>query len=586
MRMKDSIKLKILFAMSACLVLFTLVSSIVISILLGNRLSERSRQINEQYLATIMKQLDGYVIEISKLGALCASNQNISYALNYPSLETLSAKRMALKAQDALDSYLASSPLSFHTTRLIVFNTDGIPITASASRGHNRAEAANLQEYARLQSDSEKKSPVYGWYSIPGLVSPDTDAQPAPVLTCLYPLSVVDDYYMYIELKPSILLLPLSPYRDLQHIYLTDDGHRIFYASFDPPASFDTGNPPVENGSSLSLDGHPFLVSSDRIEAFGISVCFLNDKTLFAGDNLYILYLLFFILLTTIVAELIITRIITSKITKPIQTLTTHIRRITETDDFSYNPEIVTFSGEIGQIGQAVNHMALHIQELLTQMESMYEQRKNIEIALLQSQINPHFLYNTLDSIRWMAVIQKSRNIELTTRALENLLRNMAKGTGDKITLREELALVGDYVHIQKVRYVEVFDYICEVPEEFLSCLILKFTLQPIVENAIFHGVEPTGEFGEIRIRAAADESSLSISIEDNGAGMTEEELQKLKDTLKSGNKDSLSGIGVANVDARLKLVYGSGYGLLYESSPGEFTRVTIHIPREVSEHV
>ena len=232
--------------------------------------------------------------------------------------------------------------------------------------------------------------------------------------------------------------------------------------------------------------------------------------------------------------------------------LTAHIRKISETDDFSYNPDIVTSSDEIGEIGHAVNHMALHIQELLTEMEKMFEQRKNIEISLLQSQINPHFLYNTLDSIRWMAVIQKSKNIELTTRALENLLRNVAKGVGDKITLQEELSLVQDYVHIQKVRYVEVFDIHYDIPEEFLSCKIIKFTLQPIVENAVFHGIEPTGEFGEIDIRARSD-----------------------------SNKDSLSGIGVANVDARLKLNYGPQYGLLYDSMPGEFTRVTIHIPLE-----
>ena len=231
--------------------------------------------------------------------------------------------------------------------------------------------------------------------------------------------------------------------------------------------------------------------------------------------------------------------------------------------------------------------MALHIQELLTQMEQMYEQRKNIEISLLQSRINPHFLYNTLDSIRWMAVIQKSRNIEQITRALENLLRNVAKGTDDKISLRQELALVEDYVHIQKVRYVEVFDYLCQVPEELLSCSIVKFTLQPIVENAIFHGVEPKGEFGEIRISArSGSDGDLFLTVEDNGVGMTPEELQKLKDNLQNHNKNSLNGMGVANVDARLKLIYGPSYGLLYESAPGEYTRVTIHIPREEAEHV
>lgn len=261
--------------------------------------------------------------------------------------------------------------------------------------------------------------------------------------------------------------------------------------------------------------------------------------------------------------------------------MTGHIRNLSETNDFSPNPDIEVSSDEIGEIGKSINQMTDHIQGLLKQQAEMYEQKKNIEISLLQSQINPHFLYNTLDSIRWMAVIQGSKNIEQTTKALESLLRNMAKGVGDKITLREELELVGDYIHIQQVRYVEIFDYVCQVPESLLDCLIIKFTLQPVVENAILHGIEPMKQFGEIEISAREENGELYICIEDNGVGMTKEELDRLTASSCNTNKNALSGIGVSNVDARLKLHYGASYGLSYESSPGEFTRATIHIPKE-----
>lgn len=581
----DSITIKILFAMCICIVSFTLVSSLVISALLGSRLSERARQTNEQYLITIRNQLNGYIGELNTLGALCASNQNITQALGYHTLDNISAKRMCLKAQDALDGYLSSSSLTLYTTRLAVFNSDSICITASASRGHNLSETGQLREYAASCFRADLQTPVYSWHSaIPNVsASALTSAadKDSVILACLYPLSVSDGFYLYIEIKPELLKSPLAPYQNLQQIFITNKDHSIFYSSFTPSSDFYGELSDLTDGITLQTGGQKYELSSCFIPEFGIFLCTLSDKTLFAGDNLYILYLLGIILLTTISAGLIITRIVSTKITKPIHILTTHIRKISETDDFSYNPAIVTSSDEIGEIGRAVNHMALHIQELLTEMEKMYEQRKNIEISLLQSQINPHFLYNTLDSIRWMAVIQKSKNIEKTTKALENLLRNVAKGVGDKITLQEELSLVQDYVHIQKVRYVEVFDIHYEIPEEFLSCKIIKFTLQPIVENAIFHGIEPTGEFGEITLRAQSDGSSLYLTIEDNGAGMTAEELQSLKESLKTSNKDSLSGIGVANVDARLKLNYGSGYGLLYDSEPGKFTRVTIHIPLE-----
>ncbi|MDE6817344.1 MAG: histidine kinase, partial [Lachnospiraceae bacterium] len=224
----------------------------------------------------------------------------------------------------------------------------------------------------------------------------------------------------------------------------------------------------------------------------------LTDVTYAGGDNRYILYILVILFFSTAAAGILVTRLLTGHITRPIKILTGHIRKISETNDFSPDPDIEASSDEIGEIGKAVNQMTDHIQNLLGQQARMYEQKKNIEISLLQSQINPHFLYNTLDSIRWMAVIQGSKNIEQTTGALERLLRNMAKGIGDKITLREELELVGNYIYIQQVRYVEIFDYICQIPEELLDCRIIKFTLQPIVENAILHGIEPMKQFGEI----------------------------------------------------------------------------------------
>lgn len=297
------------------------------------------------------------------------------------------------------------------------------------------------------------------------------------------------------------------------------------------------------------------------------------------------LYVLLILVCTTACVGILVTRILTRRLTQPIQILTKHIRKVSKENDFTANPLIEASQDEIGEIGKTVNQLTTHVQTLLASQEQMYEQKKNAEINLLQSQINPHFLYNTLDSIRWMAVIQGSKNIEQTTKALSNLLRNMAKGVGDKITLRKELALVADYVHLQQVRYVEIFDYICQVPEELLDCMIIKFTLQPIVENAILHGIEPTGRFGKITITARSEENSIFLSIEDDGAGMTQEELEHLKTSLQTSH-NSLNGIGVANVDTRLKLHYGADYGLIYESEPGAYTRVTIHIPKEADSNV
>ena len=224
----------------------------------------------------------------------------------------------------------------------------------------------------------------------------------------------------------------------------------------------------------------------------------------------------------------------------------------------------------------------MSIQHLLRETEAMYNQRRNIEIDLLQSQVNPHFLYNTLDSIRWMAVIQKNPGIANITRSLSNLLKNIAKGTQDKIPLREELGLLNDYIAIQSVRYLETFTFENRVPEELYDCRIVKLTLQPLVENAIFHGIEPTGECGTITLTGRAEGGDLYLCVEDDGAGIEPERLAGILTTERKRSGSSMNGIGIANVHKRLQLIYGRQYGLKVESEPGKYTRVTVHLPKEV----
>ena len=221
---------------------------------------------------------------------------------------------------------------------------------------------------------------------------------------------------------------------------------------------------------------------------------------------------------------------------------------------------------------------------MMEQQKKMYEQKQRLEMNALQAQINPHFLYNTLDSIRWMAVFQDAENIADTVMSLEELLRNMAKGVGDKISLREELSLVEDYVRLQQVRYMEIFDYVCDVPEKYLDYQIVKMSMQPIIENAILHGIVPSGTYGEVKIFVRETKTDLYVSVEDNGIGIDKEEFQKLVRTGGDKNKNALSGIGIMNVDERLRMTYGEDYGLIYEGEKGKFARVTIHIPKDTGE--
>ncbi len=189
-------------------------------------------------------------------------------------------------------------------------------------------------------------------------------------------------------------------------------------------------------------------------------------------------------------------------------------------------------------------------------------------------------------------MIQKNSGIVKAVTSLSKLMKNMAKGVNQRITLREELDLVNDYVTIEKLKYAEMFDFQVEAHrEELYGARIVKLTLQPLVENAIFSGIEPSGKSGTIRIRIRDKDQCLYVSVEDDGIGIDPETLPTLLDNTEKLKGDRMSSIGMPNVDRRLKLIYGEEFGLLVESCQGSagedcewrrgFTKVTVKIPLE-----
>lgn len=196
---------------------------------------------------------------------------------------------------------------------------------------------------------------------------------------------------------------------------------------------------------------------------------------------------------------------------------------------------------------------------------------------LLRMQVNPHFLYNTLASIHYLAEIQKVSGISTMAKGLSNLLRNIAKDSDEFITLAEELALLADYDAIQQIRYLGMYEIVDQIDEELKQQKIVKFSLQPVVENAIFHGIEPTGREGTIFLDGELDGEYLLIHVMDNGLGMDEATLDSLL-TRKEGLRSAMTGVGLRNVDERLKRTYGPLCGLVVDSTPGKGTRVTIRI--------
>jgi two-component system, sensor histidine kinase YesM len=238
---------------------------------------------------------------------------------------------------------------------------------------------------------------------------------------------------------------------------------------------------------------------------------------------------------------------------------------------------------EITELGLSFNIMVGKIKELLDAKIEEHENLKKAELRALQAQINPHFLYNTLDAIIWMAEAKRMDQVVELVRVLSRFFRiTLSKGK-DWITVREEIEHVESYLAIQKMRYHDILDYQIDVPDNLRDGPMLKLTLQPLVENALYHGIKNKRNGGMIAVRGRRlDGDLLQLQIEDNGIGMTQERLAQLRALLDSEAGDAVvgeSGYGVNNVNQRIKLYYGQAYGLAIESEYMHGTRVSLVIP-------
>ena len=234
---------------------------------------------------------------------------------------------------------------------------------------------------------------------------------------------------------------------------------------------------------------------------------------------------------------------------------------------------------ELRIISSSFEHMAKTIQSLMERVHREEKELRKTELKALQAQINPHFLYNTLDSIQWMCEQGKTKDAAEMVRALARLFRISISRGRELITLREELQHAENYLIIQSYRYRSQFSYTIDASDELMDCLCNKITIQPLIENAIYHGIDRMVDEGKIKItvKPAADASDdILITVSDNGIGMTKEQCGKIlaKDRSDSG------GIGVKNVNDRLKIYFGEKYGLSIESELDVGTVVTVRIPK------
>lgn len=327
------------------------------------------------------------------------------------------------------------------------------------------------------------------------------------------------------------------------------------------------------------IDGQARLVVATKSESTGwttVGVIPLNAlmEDLFALGRkiVQVVILVYFVVLFVSIG-------VASHITKNLRRLHNAMKRVQE-GSFFVTADI-SAPDEVGQFYRMFQSMLERIRGLMESVKQREAAKREAELAALQAQIRPHFLYNSLNTIKYMASLNGTRNIEEVSGSLIEMLRGVLGNTKEFIPLREELSYVRSYLTIQRYKYADRFRVVYEIDDALLDVPVLKLMLQPLVENALTHGIGGLPEDGSILVKAYRDGPELVLEVGDNGIGMTPEAVEAALrvDTLQDGYRQG--GMGIRNVNERIRLVYGANYGLALYSRPGAFTKAEIRIPIE-----
>ena len=288
-----------------------------------------------------------------------------------------------------------------------------------------------------------------------------------------------------------------------------------------------------------------------------------------------ILIVLVLIYLIIVVLALLLSILFSNRFTRPIQEITTYMTGF-DGGDYTHMPELHT-NTELDQIGHSYNEMLGNIEQLVNEIKLQEKELRTSELNMLISQINPHFLYNTLDSIIWMAEGKKNEEVVIMTASLARLLRQSISNEDELVTVGQEIEYVRSYLTIQKMRYKDKLEFEIKADPSITQVPIIRLVLQPLVENAIYHGLKYKDSKGLLTVHGYMKGENAVIDITDDGVGMDEETLKHIYDKHKVNYRSN--GVGVYNVQQRLVLYYGKDYGIIYHSEKGKGTTASVVIP-------
>lgn len=549
----------------------------------------------ETNLLFISNDINNNIARVEEITNFCRTNTDILSYLHASSKTQNSA--LVRAAHEKLSEEYMESYINTHISRVIIASTNGEKFLQKMAINSYSVPKNYIDIFSKLPYFAfQLQNPSDNIFSIGAQKEPfiNTEELILPVIYPIYsPYSSDLIAFCYLQVSLSIFTETLNSFSNLENIpiFLTvgSDTYKIydnnviklnskFNTQIVTDITLSNGNTQVHE--TVGETEQSFYVST----ALRTDNCFISipvSKASVHSVSPEYQIILFVIIFIVVIVGLFLYIFLSQFIGTPVSILKLQINQIAQ-GNFEQNSEI-EWDNEFGDIGRDINSLAINIQNLLHQRIAYEKQKKDYEYQVLQSQINPHFLYNTLNSIKWMAIAIQATGIAEMTTSLAHLMKNISKGNNSLITIQDEITLLNDYFTIQKYRYGGTIslEYSIEDPT-LLNNQILRFTLQPIVENSIFHGIEPKNQNGYITIHIyKISDSAIEIDITDNGIGMSSELIEQVLNNTRSEPFSLFKQIGVGSVNKRIQYNFGIEYGLSIESIPGEYTIVKIVIPAQ-----
>lgn len=536
-------------------------------------------------------QIDNSINEIINLTNWCRNNSQITAFVMTPK-SAANYNRVTSTAAARLDEEFHTVHSSKYICRLVIAGNgrkDYLQVMTNASYSVDRPIPSAIQKlpyYNKLLEAADYDFSI-GFWQDPFLCK---RPQMLPIIRpIIHPYQSNTVGFVYAEVSAFLFADIVSEYIKLEDtcIYISS-GEQSYAITTDGmvPANdlkklrpYHTDLPLNQNISIYQSDSGKRLFLTIPLDTKGCSLTLPVSVDAFQGQaGGYLNIILAVFLLSAVIGVVLICSLFYI-VTQPVHAIRTRLTAISG-GDFSRDDSI-EWDNEFGDIGKAVNQLAVNIHNLIDAKIAYEKQKKDYEYQVLQSQIHPHFLYNTLNSMKWMASAQNAPGIAEMATALSHLLKNISKGTSTIVSIQDEITLLTDYFTIQKYRYggTITLNYEIDTPS-LLANQILRFTLQPIVENAIFHGIEPKGQAGQITIHIyQRPDTDVQIDITDNGVGMTPETITRVLSQDSAEKSHFFRQIGISSVNRQIQYTFGKAYGLTISSEPGIYTTASVRLP-------